>query len=153
MTDNVISFNVSNDNGLSTATAPDASAGSGMILASPIPGGIVRNNLVSYNSFNGNGHGGVVVHSHVPNIPGSPPNDFSGNVVMRNQIGTNNLRTDTSDLNSTGIYLGSASPLKMSSNIIGPDYYGIFTAGAVTLTGGTNAYHHVTVKVAGVPTY
>jgi parallel beta-helix repeat protein len=155
VTDNAISYNLSNDNGLSTATAPDASAGSGIILASPIPGGIVRNNTISYNAFNGNGHGGVVVHSHVPNIPGGPSSDFSGNVIYRNQIGTNNLRTDTSDLKTTGIYLGSASPMtiKVWGNRIGPDYYAIFTAGPVTVTRGSNVYRHVTVHLGSVPTY
>lgn len=155
VTDNVVSFNQSNDNGLSTPTAPDASAGSGLIMASPIAGGIVRNNTISHNSFNGNGHGGVVVHSHVPNIPGSPANDFTGNVISGNQIGTNNLRTDTSDLQTTGIYLGSASPLtiRVSGNLIGPDYYGVFTAGQVTLTGGHNIYRHVNQHLGSVPAY
>lgn len=149
VTNNVISFNVGNDNGLSTPTAPDASAGSGVILASPVPGGIVRSNTISYNSFNGNGHGGVVVHAHAPG------SDFSGNVIYRNQIGTNNLRTDTSDLKTTGIYLGSADPLniKVWGNVIGPDHYGIFTAGPVTMVRGSNRYYHVTQHVGSVPTY
>src|SRR5207248_3626326 len=39
VTDNVVLKNVANDNGLSTPAAPDASAGSGVILASPAPDG------------------------------------------------------------------------------------------------------------------
>lgn len=152
---NVVSGNISDDNGLSTPTAPDASAGSGVILASPIPGGVVKNNLISFNEFHGNGHGGVVVHSHVPNIPNGPTSDFSGNRIIANFIGTNNLRTDTSDTRATGIYLGSASPLRIqvSDNVIAWDYYGIFKAGDVTLTGGHNHYVQVTVPIGGVPTY
>lgn len=148
VTDNVVSFNRSDDNGLSTPTAPDASAGSGIILASPIPGGIVTGNTISKNSFSGNGHGGVVVHSHAPG------SDFSGNVVSGNRIGTNNLRTDASDPETTGIYLGSASPLAITvtGNVIGPDHYGIFTAGPVTVT-GDNHFTRVDVPVAGVDAY
>ncbi len=152
---NVVTHNVSDDNGLSTPTAPDASAGSGVILASPIPGGSVSKNLIAFNRFKGNGHGGVVVHSHVPNLPGNPPSDFTGNVVTGNLIGTNNLRTDTSDLETTGIYLGSASPLSItvSRNVIYANHFGIFTAGDVTLTGRGNLFIHVAVRVGGVATY
>lgn len=147
--DNLVVGNVSDDNGLSTPTAPDASAGSGVILASPVPGGVVTGNTIALNSFSGNGHGGVVVHSHAPG------SDFSRNVIAGNRIGPNNLRTDTSDPHTTGIYLGSASPLqiKVTGNIIGPDYYGIFTAGPVTVTGGRNIYHHVKVPYGHVATY
>lgn len=147
--DNLIVGNVANDNGLSTPTAPDASAGSGVILASPVPGGIVTGNTIALNTFNGNGHGGVVVHAHAPG------SDFSGNAVVANRIGTNNLRTDTGDLHTTGIYLGSATPLRItvSANIIGPDHYGLFTAGDVTLTGGHNIYRHVAQRLGHIDTY
>jgi nitrous oxidase accessory protein NosD len=147
--DNLVAHNVANDNGLSTPTAPDASAGSGVILASPIPGGMVRGNVIVGNRFDGNGHGGVVVHSHAPG------SDFSGNVVVGNRIGTNNLRTDTSDAETTGIYIGSVEPLAITvrCNVIGPDHFGVFTAGAVTLSGGGNRYRHVDVPVSSVDTY
>jgi hypothetical protein len=75
VSDNVIDHNVANDNGLSTPTAPDASAGSGVILASPTQNGIVKGNLITHNKFSGNGHAGVVVHAHAPGA------DFSGNVI------------------------------------------------------------------------
>ncbi len=138
---NKVTNNVSNDNGLSTPTAPDASAGSGVILASPIPGGRVSGNLISGNTFDGNGHGGVVVHAHVPG------NNFSGNVISNNRVKTNNLRTDENDLKTTGIYIGSASPMSISvtGNNIGPDYYGIFTSGSVTVS-GSNSFNSVTVQ-------
>lgn len=146
---NVVDHNVANDNGLSSSSRPDASAGSGVILASPIPGGIVTGNLIMHNRFAGNGHAGVVVHAHVPG------SDFSGNVISSNLIGTNNLRTDENDLQTTGIYLGSASPMtiKVSGNQIHDDYYGIFTSGPVTLTGKHNRFHHVTQQLGTFPTF
>ncbi|HEX4492518.1 MAG TPA: hypothetical protein VH914_15025 [Acidimicrobiia bacterium] len=146
--DNLIQFNTSDNNGLSTATAPDASAGSGVILASPIPGGVVKGNSITFNEFSGNGHGGVVVHAHAPGT------DFSGNSVMYNRIGTNNVRTDENDLETTGIYLGSAGPLtiRVASNVIGPDYYGVFTSGPVTVK-GTNSYVQVKHELGTSPTF
>lgn len=149
VTDNLVVGNVSNDNGLGTPTAPDASAGSGVILASPVPGGVVTGNTIALNSFRNNGHGGVVVHAHVPG------SNFNRNSIVGNRIGLNNLRTDTSDPHSTGIYLGSASPMRIrvSGNIIGPDYYGIFTAGRVRVTGGHNIYHFVRHPYGHVATY
>jgi hypothetical protein len=149
VTDNLIDHNVANDNGLSTPTAPDASAGSGVILASPVPNGVVTGNTITQNSFKGNGHGGVVVHAHAPG------SDFSGNVISKNLIGTNNLRTDENDLQTTGIYLGSASALTItvSDNQIHDDYYGIFTSGPVTLAGGNNHFHNVTTQLATFPTF
>ncbi|HKC28579.1 MAG TPA: right-handed parallel beta-helix repeat-containing protein [Jatrophihabitans sp.] len=151
---NLVTGNISDDNGLATPTAPDASAGSGVILASPIPGGTVKNNVISYNEFHGNGHGGVVVHSHVPNIPDGPMNDFTGNQVIGNLIGTNNLRTDEADLETTGIYLGSASPLQITvrGNWISDNHFGIFTAGDVTVT-GSNTYTNVDVQMDGVSSF
>lgn len=149
VTDNRIYLNVANDNGLSTPTAPDASAGSGIILASPIPGGLVTGNTITLNRFSGNGHAGVVVHSHAPD------SDFSDNVVSYNLIGTNNVRTDANDLQTTGIYLGSFSPLaiRVTGNVIHDDNYGIFTSGPVTVTGERNHFFHVTKPFGSFPTY
>lgn len=146
---NTVKFNTADNNGLATATAPDASAGSGVILASPIPGGIVKGNTITGNEFHGNGHGGVVVHAHAPGA------DFSGNSVTFNRIGTNNVRTDENDLRTTGVYLGSLSPqtIKVAGNVIGPDYYGIFTSGPVTVTGGPNVYVGVTQKLGTAPAF
>ncbi|MGH2977865.1 MAG: right-handed parallel beta-helix repeat-containing protein [Gaiellaceae bacterium] len=148
VTDNVVLKNVANDNGLSTSTAPHASAGSGVILASAVPNAIVTGNLISRNKFSGNGHAGVVVHAHVPGA------NFSGNVISKNLIGTNNVRTDENDLQTTGIYLGSASAqtIKVTGNQIHDDYYGIFMSGPVTVT-GHNTFHHVTQQTGTFPTF
>jgi parallel beta-helix repeat protein len=150
--DNVISGNVANDNGLGTPSAPNASAGSGIVLADPgeAPGGGVYGNLVSGNSFSGNGHAGVEVHAHAPGL------NFSGNVITRNFIGRNNLRTDTDDLQTTGVYVGDAGPLKITvaGNTIYDNYYGIFTAGQVTVKGvKLNRFIHVTHRTGSHPTY
>jgi hypothetical protein len=149
VTDNLVDHNVANDNGLSTPTAPDASAGSGVILASPVPNGIVKGNLITHNKFSGNGHAGVVVHAHAPGA------DFGDNVISFNVIGTNNVRTDENDLKTTGIYLGSLAPqtITVKGNQIHDDYYGIFTSGPVTLTGKHNQFHTVTTKIGTFPTF
>jgi parallel beta-helix repeat protein len=149
VTDNVIDHNVADDNGLSTPTAPDASAGSGVILAAPIPNGIVTGNTITRNEFKGNGHAGVVIHAHAPG------DDFSGTVISKNLIGTNNLRTDENDLQTTGIYLGSLAPqtVTVSGNQIHDDYYGIFTSGPVTLAQTGNQFHNVTQPVGTFPTF
>lgn len=146
---NTVAFNTSDNNGLATATAPDASAGSGVILASPIPNGIVKGNTITANEFHGNGHGGVVMHAHAPGA------DFSGNSITFNRIGTNNVRTDENDLKTTGVYLGSFSPqsITVAKNVIGPDYYGIFTSGPVTVSGGQNVYVGVTHQQGSAPTF
>lgn len=91
----------------------------------------------------------MVVHAHAPGA------DFSGNSVTYNRIGTNNVRTDENDLQTTGVYLGSFSPqsIRVAGNIIGPDYYGIFTSGPVTVTGGQNVYIGVTHKLGSASTF
>jgi nitrous oxidase accessory protein NosD len=149
VTDNLVFANEANDNGLSTPTAPDASAGSGVILASPVPNAIVTGNVILLNKFSGNGHAGVVVHAHAPGA------NFSGNVIAKNLIGTNNVRTDENDLQTTGIYLGSLAPqtITVTGNQIHDDYYGIFMSGPVTLNSKHNQFHKVTTKVGTFPTY
>jgi len=149
VTDNRVYLNEADDNGLATATAPDASAGSGVILASPEPGGIVTGNTITLNRFSGNGHAGVVVHAHAPGA------DFSGNEITYNVIGTNNVRTDENDLQSTGIYLGSYSSqsIAVSGNVIHDDYYGIFTSGPVSVTGGRNHFVQVAQPFGSAPTF
>jgi nitrous oxidase accessory protein NosD len=149
--DNLIDHNVSNDNGLSTPTAPDASAGSGVILAAPIPNGSVKGNVILANKFKGNGHAGVVIHAHAPG------DDFSGTVIAKNEIGTNNVRTDENDTQTTGIYLGSLAPqtVTVNGNQIHDDYYGIFLSGPVTLSSKSkhNTFHNVNTKIGTFPTF
>jgi nitrous oxidase accessory protein NosD len=147
---NVVSGNVSDDNGLGTPSAPNASAGSGVILAAPAVGG-VYDNVIDGNTFDGNGHAGFDVHAHSPGL------NFSGNVVTGNRIGVNNLRTSEGDPDTTGVYLGDASPLtiKVFGNVISGDHFGIFAAGGpVTVRGARqNDFRHVTIDSASTPVF
>lgn len=146
---NTVVGNVADNNGLGSPSAPDASAGSGIIIAGGGNAQVYDNSVIG-NEFNGNGHGGVALHAHAPGA------NFSGNVIVANNIGTNNLRTDYMDTASTGIYLADASPLSIivAGNRIHDDQVGIFTAGQVTLIAGvTNNYARVAVPVSGVPSY
>ena len=147
---NVVSGNVSDDNGLGTPSAPNASAGSGVILAAPAAGGVYEN-VIEGNTFAGNGHAGFDVHAHAPGL------NFSGNVVTGNRIGVNNLRTSEGDPDTTGVYLGDASPLTITvlGNVIAGDHFGIFAAGGpVTVLGGRqNDFRHVTVDSASTAVF
>jgi hypothetical protein len=146
--DNTISGNVADRNGLGSPTAPDASAGSGIILAAGSGG--VYDNQVNGNTFDGNGHGGVALHAHAPGL------NFSGNEITGNNIGTNNLRTDYADLETTGIYIADASPLTItvSGNLLHADHFGIFTAGDITVNGiMSNTLRKVDQRLGSTPVY
>jgi nitrous oxidase accessory protein NosD len=148
--DNLVSGNEANDNGLGSPSAPDASAGSGIILAGAATSGGVYDNTIDGNTFNGNGHGGVALHAHVPGL------NFGGNSVVGNRIGVNNLRTDFDDTSTTGVYLGDASPLSITvaGNTIRGDQIGIFTAGAITVRKELqNSFVRVAAPEAGTGTY
>ncbi len=145
---NWVNGNTANDNGLGTPSAPAASSGSGIILAGASGG--VYNNAITHNFFSGNGHAGVALHAHAPNL------NFSGNKILWNWIGTNNVRTDYMDLKTTGVYLGDVSPLTITvaGNLIHSNSYGIFKAGPVTVAGvNTNLFLAVTTHVGSIPTY
>jgi len=146
---NQVIGNVSDDNGLGTATGTAASAGSGVILAGATGG--VFDNTVSGNSFNGNGHAGFDVHAHAPGM------NLSGNVVTGNFIGQNNLRGSEDDNDTTGVYLGDASPLTITvrGNVISDNHFGVFAAGGpVTINGvHQNAYQDVTTDLGTSPTF
>ncbi|HTW98495.1 MAG TPA: NosD domain-containing protein, partial [Acidimicrobiales bacterium] len=86
--DNVIVGNTSEGNGLGTPSRPNASSGSGVILAAASKTGGVWGNTIQSNKLIANGHAGVAVHAHVPGL------DFAGNRIVDNTIGTNNERTD-----------------------------------------------------------
>ena len=137
---NVVRGNIADRNGLGTPSAPKASSGSGLIIAGGGGKGGVYRNVVEYNEFRQNGHGGIAIHVHSKGM------DFSGNRLIGNVIGTNNLRTDAGDLKHTGIYIGSASKLSVVvlRNVITHNFYGVFTAGPVRLPGAsTNVYSDV----------
>ena len=75
---NWVDGNTANYNGLGTPSAPNASSGSGIILAGGSGG--VYNNVISHNFFAGNGHGGVALHAHAPGL------NFSGNQILAEHV-------------------------------------------------------------------
>lgn len=135
--DNRIVGNQADDNGNTPA-----GTGAGVVLASPVPGGAVYDNVISGNSISGNGLAGVTLHSHLSG------QNFSGNVVTGNDIGTNNVGlaasaavgADDSDPYTTAVYVGSANPLTItvSGNIIHDDTVGIYADGAGVTVNGAN---------------
>jgi parallel beta-helix repeat protein len=148
--DNTISGNVSDDNGLGTPSRPNASSGSGLIFAGAAPKGGVYDNTVQGNQFSGNGHGGVALHMRAAG------GNYSGNRIIGNVIGTNNVRTDYEDTKKTGIYLGAAGKVKIviSKNLIEADAIGIFTAGSVKVAGtASNAFKSVKKQTQHIAKY
>jgi nitrous oxidase accessory protein NosD len=148
--DNTIKDNLADDNGLGTPSRPSASSGSGVILAAAGKSGGVYNNLIEYNKMVGNGHGGVAMHAH---LKGSR---FSGNRIIGNAIGRNNLRTDYADLKTTGIYLGSVGKVTITvrGNLIYDNRIGIFAAGPVTVRFPlANRFRHVSRRFKHIPVY
>jgi parallel beta-helix repeat protein len=125
-------------------------SGSGIVLATEAPGGAVYNNTIEGNTIDGNGLAGVTLHSHLAG------QDLSGNIVVGNDIGTNNLGGDYGDPSTTGVYVGSVGPLTItvSGNVIHDDADGIFSAGPVTVNGSYfNFFQNVPTPSGTDPTY
>jgi hypothetical protein len=146
---NYVIGNVSDDNGLGSPTGTAASSGSGVILAGATGG--VFDNTISGNRFEGNGHAGFDVHAHAPGM------NMTGNVVTGNWIGQNNLRGSEGDNDTTGVYLGDASPLTITvrDNVIYDDQFGMFAAGGpITINGVQhNVYQDVTTDLGTSPSF
>jgi parallel beta-helix repeat protein len=142
--DNTVANNVLEGNGTVAATP-----GAGVVLASPAPGGAVYDNTVIGNTISGNGLGGVTLHSHIAG------QYFAGNRIIGNNIGTNNLLGDYGDTATTGVYLGSVSPLSVvvTGNAIHGNQYGIFAAGPVTVVGKFSNCFNVAVPFGSTPVY
>lgn len=148
---NLVQNNTANGNGL-------PAGGAGILLATPAPGGIVRGNSLVGNSASGNGHSGIEVHIHVGQGANPPTGnaDASGNSIVGNTIGTNNSGGDYDDPNTTGIYLGSNSPMSIvvKNNHISHDVNGIFKAGPhVTAVRSGNTFTAVAHPFVVDPTF
>jgi len=150
--DNLVTGNVVVNNALS-------GFGAGILLASSVPGGAVWNNTVTDNTVSGNGLSGVTVHAHLSG------QNLNGNVITQNVIGTNNVRggapyfLEPSDPQTTGIFIGSNSPIliTVTGNTISNDVYGIFEAGRpfyLNVLGATsNTFTHVAIPIGRSVTY
>ena len=144
---NLIVGNTLTNNG---TTAGAFGPGAGVVLASFVPGGAVYNNTVVGNRIVGSGLAGVTLHSHLPG------QNLNGNVIVSNDIGTNNLLGDFADTATTGVYVGSVDPLRITviGNRIHDNHNGIFAAGPVTIVRtNANVFVHVAVHLATSPTF
>jgi parallel beta-helix repeat protein len=158
--DNTILGNQVTNNGV-------AGQGGGVLLASGVPGGLagpgsiggaVYNNHIENNYLAGNGLGGVTLHGHAPG------QDLTGNTIMDNIIGANNLAPDNDfgptfhDPDHTGIVLVAVSPLTVTiqHNLILNNVDGVYVGdaggpGTITVVGAaTNLFVLVTNPVVTV---
>lgn len=116
--------------------------GAGVLLAAPLPGGAVYDNVVAFNTISGNGLSGVTVHSHVPG------QNLNGNIIVHNTITTNNLVGDMDfaphvDKMLTAVGVATVGPLSITikDNRLVGDTYGVWHTGPVTIAGlDTNAF-------------
>jgi len=140
---NTIRNNVSDNNGTAGFRLNLAGSGGGIGLFTPSPGTAVYNNVIEANSVSGNGLAGVVIHAHYIGL-----NPVSGNQIIGNRIGENNVGGDTLDvpwtpavMKTTGILILSAGAikLKVAGNQISGNAIGIWRNMAVT-TSGSNTY-------------
>jgi len=121
--------------------------GGGILMAGGAPGTAVYNNTVSYNTADGNGLGGVTLHSHAPG------QDLNGNVISHNTISDDGINgypngapgdSDAGITQSVGITIWSAAtPLTGTSivaNQISHDYYGIWTKNVPKIAQSANTF-------------
>jgi nitrous oxidase accessory protein NosD len=140
---NIVAQNHADRNGVS-------GEGAGILLAGGPPGTAVYNNQIVDNEASGNGLAGVTLHSHAPG------QDLTGNVIIGNRLGNDNLDGDfdfspATDPQTTGIFIASAVPLTgtvVQGNVIRQVYYGIWTLNVPPIADGTNHFaKDVTVPI------
>jgi nitrous oxidase accessory protein NosD len=147
---NVIRDNVVTDNGV-------AGEGAGVLFANEMAGTASYDNLVTGNYIAGNGLSGVTFHAHI--IAPGAFEDLSGNKVIGNVIGTNNVDGDTldspaspEDLATTGILVysgGTPVTVTIAFNHISGNAIGIWLSKAVTAFAlPTNTFTNVTTPVS-----
>jgi copper-binding protein NosD len=148
---NVISHNVVTDNGV-------AGEGAGVLFANATNGTASYDNLVIDNVLEGNGLSGVTFHAHV--IASGQFEDLSGNELIGNTIGKNNVDGDTldfpafpaEDLATTGILVytaGTPVTVMIAGNHVSDDSIGIWLSKAVTASGlPTNTFSQVSTRIS-----
>ncbi|HXT88797.1 MAG TPA: NosD domain-containing protein [Trebonia sp.] len=132
-------------------------AGAGVLFANAGPGTASYDNLVQGNYIAGNGQSGVTMHAHT--LPPGLHEDLNGNVIVKNDIGTNNLKGDTLDgppgpavLKTTGVLVfsgGTPVKVKIAFNRISSNSIGIWLSKPVTAAGlKTNKFRNVTTPIS-----
>jgi nitrous oxidase accessory protein NosD len=148
--DNVIRNNVVTGNG----TTGD---GAGVLFANASAGTASYNNLVEDNYIAGNGLSGVTMHAHIVG-PGQFE-DLSGNVIVGNVFGKNNLLGDPldgppgpSDMRTTAVLVysgGTKVTVKIARNYIFNNSIGIWLSSPVTASGlRTNTFRNVITPIS-----
>jgi hypothetical protein len=82
--------------------------------------------------------------------------DVSGNQILGNTVGTNNRLGDFGDADTTGIYIGSNTPMSIvvKDNHISCDVIGIFKAGPhVRAVRSGNTFSHVRHPFVSISTF
>lgn len=145
---NVIRGNIVTRNGLK-------GFGAGVLFANASAGTASYNNLVEGNYIAGNGLSGVTMHAHT--IAPGAFEDLSGNNVIGNVIGTNNLLGDPldgspQDLKTTGVLVfsgGTPVSVKIADNSISDNVIGIWLSKPVSATGlHTNDFDQVKTPIS-----
>jgi Right handed beta helix region len=145
---NVVQFNVSDDNGVQ-------GEGGGILMAGAASGTNVRDNTISHNEASGNGLAGIVIHQHFDG-------DFTRNRIEFNRLSNNNIRTgppagdpDAGVAQSTDILILDAVSTALTGTVIkhnqlGDAYYGIWTKNAPSAI-DHNQFSGVTTPVSTSP--
>jgi nitrous oxidase accessory protein NosD len=152
--DNVIRGNTVTNNGVK-------GEGAGVLFANAMAGTASYDNLVENNYISGNGLAGVTMHAHT--IKPGQFEDLSGNNVISNFIGKNNLDGDTldcpphstckpQDLVTTGVLVfsgGTRVTTTITLNKIADNAIGIWLSKAVRAAGlRNNAFVNVTTPIS-----
>ena len=131
--------------------------GAGVLFANAGPGTASYDNLVAHNYIAGNELAGVTMHAHT--LGKGQFEDLSGNTVIDNVIGKNNLGGDPldspaspKDVRTTGVLVfsgGTPVSVTIAHNSISSNYFGIWLSKPVKAKGlRTNSFHHVKVPVS-----
>ncbi len=148
--DNVIRDNTVTDNGIE-------GEGAGVLFANAAAGTASYNNLVEGNYIAGNGLSGVTMHAHT--ISPGQFEDLSGNTIIGNKIGKNNIDGDTldspaspEDLQTTGVLVfsgGTPVSVTIARNLIFSNHFGIWLSKPVTAQGlRTNVFVNVNTPIS-----
>lgn len=141
---------------------PQRGQGGLQLRAVPVRGRSAHNpasydNLVEGNYIAGNGLAGVTMHAHT--IAPGQFEDLSGNTIIGNKIGKNNIDGDTldspaspEDLQTTGVLVfsgGAPVSVTIARNLIFNNHFGIWLSKPVTAHGlRTNVFIHVHTPIS-----